>query len=206
MSSALLPKIARGTVSRSSIVSAARSNPSEVSRRGRAKVRKRIFPMDWTGTSSRANNRLALFLLIAGNTLGAVMAQGEASVVALTPPEMKWTKQGVFAAPGMEQVNLIGDPAKPGPYTLRLKFPKGLRIAPHSHPDSREVTILSGVFATGYGETFDNAKLKVLPAGSFYTEPANVPHYIEIEEDTVLQVSGIGPSGRKFILPPELPN
>jgi quercetin dioxygenase-like cupin family protein len=162
--------------------------------------------MDWNEISSRANCRLALFLLIAGNTLGAVMAQGEASVVALTPPEMKWTKQGVFAAPGMEQVNLIGDPAKPGPYTLRLKFPKGLRIAPHSHPDSREVTILSGVFATGYGETFDNSKLKVLPAGSFYTEPANVAHYIEIEEDTVLQVSGIGPSGRKFILPPEIPN
>jgi hypothetical protein len=33
-----------------------------------------------------------------------------------------------------------------------------------------------------------------------------VPHYIEIEEDTVLQVSGMGPSGRKFIIPPEIPN
>jgi hypothetical protein len=46
------------------------------------------------------------------------------------------------------------------------------------------VTVLSGVFATGYGETFDNAKLKILPAGSFYTEPANVPHFIEIGEST----------------------
>ena len=87
------------------------------------------------------------------------------------------------------------------PYTLRLKFPKGFRIAPHTHPDSREVTILSGTFATGYGETFDVAKLKILPAGSFYTEPANVPHYIEIEEDTVLQVRGMGPSGRRFVDP-----
>jgi quercetin dioxygenase-like cupin family protein len=84
---------------------------------------------------------------------------------------------------------------------LRLKFPKGFRIAPHTHPDSREVTILSGVYATGYGETFDDTKLKILPAGSFYTEPANVPHFIEIKEETVLQVSGTGPSGRKFILP-----
>jgi quercetin dioxygenase-like cupin family protein len=88
---------------------------------------------------------------------------------------------------------------------LRLKFPKGFKVAPHTHPDSREVTILSGVFATGYGETFDNARLKTLPAGSFYTEPANVPHYIEIEEDTILQVSGMGPSGRKFINLPETP-
>jgi hypothetical protein len=45
----------------------------------------------------------------------------------------------------------------------------------------------------------DAAKLKVLPAGSFYTEPANLLHFIEIREETVLQVSGIGPSGRHFI-------
>jgi len=91
----------------------------------------------------------------------------------------------------------VGDPNLPGPYTLRLKFPKGLKIAPHSHPDSREVTILSGLYATGYGEKFDPAKLKMLPAGSYYTEPANVPHYIEIEEDTVLQISGMGQSRRQ---------
>jgi quercetin dioxygenase-like cupin family protein len=163
--------------------------------------------MDWHWTLSNTNYRSALLLLVAGNALCVAVAQtGGASVVALTPPEMKWTKQGALAAPGLEQFNLVGDPTKPGPYTLRLKFPKGYRIAPHTHPDSREVTIISGVFATGYGETFDNAKLKILPAGSFYTEPANVPHYIEIEEDTVLQVSGMGPSGRKFIIPPEIPN
>ena len=162
--------------------------------------------MDWNWTLSNTNYRSALLLLVAGNALCVAMAQtGGASVVALTPPEMKWTKQGALAAPGLEQFNLVGDPIKPGPYTLRLKFPKGYRIAPHTHPDSREVTIISGVFATGYGETFDNAKLKILPAGSFYTEPANVPHYIEIEEDTILQVSGMGPSGRKFINLPETP-
>lgn len=163
--------------------------------------------MDRNGTLSRVNYRWALLLLVAAQALGAVIARaGDASVVALTPPEMKWTTQGALAAPGLQQLNLVGDPTKPGPYTSRLKFPKGFRIAPHTHPDSREVTIISGVYATGYGETFDNSKLKVLPAGSFYTEPANLPHYIEIEEDTVLQVSGMGPSGRKFIVPPQLPN
>jgi len=167
--------------------------------------------MDWNATL-----RLTLLWVVAGLMLGLSVAAGlvlgramahtgASSVVTLTPAEMKWTSQGALAAPGLEQVNLIGDPAKPGPYTLRLKFPKGFRIAPHTHPDSREVTILSGVFATGYGKSFDNTKLKSLPVGSFYTEPANVPYYIEIEEDTVLQVSGTGPSGRKFIIPPEIP-
>jgi quercetin dioxygenase-like cupin family protein len=130
-----------------------------------------------------------------------VRAQTKREVPALTPSEMSWMSQGPLAAPGMEQVNLVGNPLRPGPYTLRLRFPKGFKIAPHTHPDAREVTIISGVYATGYGETFDSAKLKILPAGSFYTEPANVPHFIEIEEDTVLQVSGTGPSGRKFVNP-----
>jgi quercetin dioxygenase-like cupin family protein len=157
--------------------------------------------MDWNVTLGRT-----LLTLAAGLMLGGAMAQtGAMSAVALTPADMKWTSQGALATPGLEQLNLIGDPAKPGPYTLRLKFPKGFKIAPHTHPDSREVTVLSGVFATGYGETFDGTKLKILPAGSFYTEPANVPHYIEIEEDTVLQVSGTGPSGRNFVKPADNP-
>ena len=146
------------------------------------------------------------FLVMAAVLGGTAVAQTAApGPVALTPSEMKWQSQGGLAAPGMEQLNLVGDPAKPGPYTLRLKFPKGFRIAPHTHPDSREVTILSGTWRTGYGEKFDAAALKALPAGSFFTEPANVPHFIEIKEDVVLQVSGTGPSGRKFVNPEDSP-
>ncbi len=119
--------------------------------------------------------------------------------MALTPDEMQWSTQGGLALPGMEQVNLIGNPTKAGPYTIRLKFPAGFKLPPHFHPDAREVTVLSGVWYTAYGETFDSAKLKALPAGSFYTEPANEPHYVEVREPTVIQVSGTGPSGRKDI-------
>jgi quercetin dioxygenase-like cupin family protein len=153
-------------------------------------------------TSEAGNGLRAVAFVCALAVASAAVAQDpESGVVALTPDQVKWSKQGGYALPGMEQANLLGDSSKPGPYTMRLKFPKGLKIPPHTHPDSREVTIISGVFATGYGETFDASKLKVLPAGSFYTEPANAPHYIEIKEDVVLQVSGNGPSGRKFINP-----
>src|SRR5882724_6790277 len=163
--------------------------------------------MAWIGRLVKAKHILGFVSAAAGVALDvlAVAQTAAPGVVAVTPAEMKWASQGALAAPGLEQVNLIGDPAKPGPYTLRLKFPKGFRIAPHTHPDSREVTILSGTFATGYGEKFDAARLKILPAGSFYTEPANVPHYIEIEDEVVLQVSGTGPSGRKFVDRPDGP-
>lgn len=125
--------------------------------------------------------------------------------MALTPSEMKWASAGRQALPGMEQVTLVGDPSKPGPYTLRLKFPNGYKVAPHTHPDAREITILSGTWCIGYGEKFDSAALKELPAGSFYMEPANVPHFLETRGNVLIQVSGMGPSGRKFINPADAP-
>jgi hypothetical protein len=128
-------------------------------------------------------------------------AQAKPEPIAMTPPEMKWGAQSGLALAGMEQVNLVGDPSKPGPYTLRLKFPAGYKLAPHSHPDSREVTVLSGTWYTGYGEAFDAAALKALPAGSFYTEPANLSHFVEVREPVTIQVSGTGPSGRVFVKP-----
>jgi len=124
--------------------------------------------------------------------------------VALTPEEIQFSTAGL-ALPGMGQANLVGDPAKPGPYTIRLRFPNGYKLAPHSHPDAREVTILSGTWLTGYGDTFDAAALKVLPAGSFYTEPANLPHFLETRGAVVIQVSGTGPSTRVFVNPADNP-
>jgi uncharacterized RmlC-like cupin family protein len=145
--------------------------------------------------------RLALLLCCLGlaASVHGLHAQPKPEAIAITPPEMKWGAQGSLAMAGMEQVNLVGNPSKPGPYTLRLKFPAGYKLAPHMHPDSREVTILSGTWYTGYGERFDEAALKALPAGSFYTEPANVAHFVEVREPVVIQVSGTGPSGRRFV-------
>jgi uncharacterized RmlC-like cupin family protein len=128
-------------------------------------------------------------------------AQTKPEAKATTPAEMKWGSQGGLAMAGMEQANLVGSPSEAGPYTLRLKFPAGYKLAPHVHPDSREVTILSGTWYTGYGAKFDETALKALPAGSFYTEPANVPHFVEVREPVTIQVSGTGPSGRNFVNP-----
>jgi quercetin dioxygenase-like cupin family protein len=132
-------------------------------------------------------------------------AQAEPHAVSTTPSEMRWSAQGGLAMAGMEQANLVGNPSKHGPYTLRLKFPAGYKLAPHTHPDDREVTILSGTWYIGYGQQFDEAALKALPAGSFYTEPANVAHFIAIKEPVIIQVRGTGPSGRTFVSPADNP-
>jgi hypothetical protein len=146
-------------------------------------------------------------LVMVGCSLGAativpgLSAETGSDPMALTPSEIRWQAQGALALAGMEQANLIGNPSAPGPYTIRLKFPAGYKLAPHTHPDHREVTILSGTWYTGYGEKFDQATLKALPAGSFYTEPANVSHFVEVREPVTIQVRGMGPSSRKFVDP-----
>jgi len=159
-------------------------------------------------TSAIPIRRLALALLcclVLPATVRGLDAQAKPEPMAITPSEMKWQSQGGLALAGIEQANLVGDPSKPGPYTIRLKFPAGYKLAPHTHPDYREVTILSGTWYTGYGDKFDAAALKALPAGSFYTEPANLPHFVEVREPVMIQVSGTGPSGRAFVHPADNP-
>ena len=106
---------------------------------------------------------------------------------------------GSLAKKGLEQANLIGNPIKTGKYIVRLKAQKGYTMLPHSHTDTREITILKGTWCTGYGNTFDKTKLICLKTGDMYTEPANVNHYVYADEETIIQVHGMGPSGRTFV-------
>ena len=73
---------------------------------------------------------------------------------------------------------LFGDPTKPGVYVVRVKVPAGVKLMPHWHPDEvRTVVVLSGTFLHGYGEQWDEAKLKVHPPGTFFSEPFKAPHF-----------------------------
>ena len=68
---------------------------------------------------------------------------------------------------GAEAAVLYGDPAKEGMFALRIKAPKGYRIAPHTHPKPEVITVISGKFSLGLGQTGDRAGVETLPAGSF---------------------------------------
>lgn len=65
--------------------------------------------MVWSRISVKANRGLGITLTLAGVGLYALAAaQTAQGVLALTPAEMKWASQGGLAAPGMEQLNLLG--------------------------------------------------------------------------------------------------
>jgi quercetin dioxygenase-like cupin family protein len=107
--------------------------------------------------------------------------------------------------PGSLQIaTLFGDPAKVGVFVQRYKFPAGLKLMPHSHPDQpRTVAVLSGTLYYAFGEEWDEAKLRPLPAGAFFTEPPNAAHFAWAKDgEVVLQLTSIGPTGSVFVKSP----
>ena len=97
---------------------------------------------------------------------------------------------------------LKGDPDQPGLYTIMLRVPPHTRIAAHSHRDDRVATVISGTWHIGYGDRFDESKLKALPPGSFYTEPPGQTHFAETGDEAVeVQITGYGPSSTVYVDP-----
>lgn len=140
----------------------------------------------------------------------ALMAQGGEQRV--TPNEVKWPPAaaggvGTSGVSGTQTVVLKGDPTKPGLYTLLLRVGPNTKIEAHTHPDDRVATVISGTWYFGYGRQFDEAALKALPPGSFYTEPPNANHFAMTRGETVvIQITGTGPSGTAYVNPENDPS
>lgn len=136
----------------------------------------------------------------------ALTAQG-AGEQRITPSEVKWPAPtaggvGTSGVSGTQTVVLKGDPTKPGLYTLLLRVGPNTKIDAHAHPDDRVATVISGTWYFGYGKQFDEAALKALPAGSFYTEPPNANHFAMTRGEAVtIQITGTGPSGTAYVDP-----
>jgi len=122
----------------------------------------------------------------------------------VTPDEIARLAQsgagpGTSGMAGIRTTVLSGDPAKPGLYTIRLSVPGNMRIEAHVHRDERSAVVVSGHWSIGYGAQFDASALKVLPPGSFYTEPAGMPHFARTgAEPVVVYISGYGPTDTRF--------
>jgi quercetin dioxygenase-like cupin family protein len=70
--------------------------------------------------------------------------------------------------PGAQIAVLSGDPTKPIPYAVRLKFPANYSIAAHSHPTDEDVVVVSGALTLGMGNELvkEAAANKTLSAGA----------------------------------------
>jgi quercetin dioxygenase-like cupin family protein len=108
--------------------------------------------------------------------------------------------------PGAKLVVVVGDPTKPGPYVVRVTVPNGVKMMPHTHPEDRIYTVISGVFYIGLGKVFDPAKLVAYGPGSVVVLPANTPHFHWARSgDYTTQVNGYGPLGLSYVDPKDDP-
>jgi quercetin dioxygenase-like cupin family protein len=129
---------------------------------------------------------------------------------AVTLPDgsaIQWQPGPANLPKGTQIAALAGDPAKPGPFVLRIKFPANTVIAPHTHSKDETLTILSGSIHHQHGRTVDKSKGEPLRAGGFVYLPKAMPHALwTTDEAVVLQVNGSGPFGVDYLNPADDPS
>jgi quercetin dioxygenase-like cupin family protein len=135
---------------------------------------------------------LVLVALVATSAIARAAEIDRSAVDFKTPEEIKWVRN---AAGTNEQAVLFGDPSKPGPYVVRIKWLPGNMSRPHFHPNDRFFVVLSGTWWMGTGTTFDPTATVPAPAGSYVIHYAGKVHYDGAkDEETIIQVWGMGPA------------
>ena len=125
-------------------------------------------------------------------------------------PALAWGPAPAVFAPGAKMAVLQGDPSKSALYTVRLDMPDGYRIAPHWHPIDELVTVISGTFVVGLGDSVNTAREMTLAAGAYVIATANMHHYAIARGHTIVQVHGMGPFALTYVnlkdAPPTAPH
>ncbi len=123
----------------------------------------------------------------------------------MTPAEVAANQTGSdqIGSSGLAGVStkvLFGDPSSSGFYTIVLFVPAHTTIPAHAHRDDRMATVVSGTWQFGYGDRFDEGALKMLPAGSVYSEPGQMNHFARTGAEAVLvEISGFGPTDTQYV-------
>lgn len=141
--------------------------------------------------------------LLTGPWILAQDATADSGVHAMIrPADLVWKSGPPSLPPGAKVAILEGDPAQPGPFTLRLQLPPQYKVWPHWHPVIEHVTVISGVFHMGKGPVFDATKGMALPAGSMAIMAVGTRHFAFTGgEGAVIQLHGVGPWGITYVDP-----
>ncbi|HEV2716084.1 MAG TPA: cupin domain-containing protein [Terriglobales bacterium] len=124
---------------------------------------------------------------------------GESAFKAILPEEIDWKPFPTFP-PSARLAIVVGQPLQEGPYTIRVKVPRGVTLMPHRHPEDRVYTVISGTFYIGLGDQFDADKLQAYPPGAVIVLPGNTSHFHWAKSgEYITQVTAIGPLGLEYV-------
>ena len=120
---------------------------------------------------------------------------------AVRPEDIDWRPFPAFP-PEVRLAVVVGRPAEPGPYTIRVKVPEGVKLMPHRHPEDRVYTVIEGTFTIGIGDRFDAGALTSYPPGSVIVLPGGTPHFHQAPAGGYIsQVTALGPLGLDYVDP-----
>lgn len=148
-------------------------------------------------------------------TLAAVAAGGQGAAARDAGPmilvpggaAVPWQAGPPELPKGSQIAVLAGDPGKPGPFVLRVKFPPDTVVAPHRHATAENLTVLSGDIYHGMGEKLDKTRGERLEPGGFVFLPGMMPHSVWTSGvGSVVQVTGTGPFGLLYVNPEDDPS
>jgi quercetin dioxygenase-like cupin family protein len=122
----------------------------------------------------------------------------------VTPSELQW-KDAAGLPPGAKIVVIEGPMNEAVPFTVRIKFPAGSKVPAHWHPGIEHVTVISGVLNMGVGDKLDESKTTPLQVGSISIMQPKTTHFATTNEETTVQIHGIGPWQIIYVNPADDP-
>jgi quercetin dioxygenase-like cupin family protein len=162
--------------------------------------------MEGNGMNRTIISTAAVFGLVWAATSSADHDQkGSMRATIHRPDGLTWKDGPPSLPPGAKFAVLEGDPTKPGPFVMRVMVPDGYRIPPHTHPKPERLTVISGTFYIGMGDTFDPTQGQEMPAGAYGTWPPGMKHFVWVKGETVVQLHGDGPWAINYVNPADDP-
>jgi len=148
---------------------------------------------------------VALPLTLALAYLGASTSSAQMSMHTMVMPgDLTWTD--VPSLPAGAKLAVIEGPLNEAvPFTFRLKFPAHYQIPAHWHPAIEHVTVISGTFHMGAGDKLDRSMTKRLSAGSVAIMQPKTNHFAWTDQETIVQVHGVGPWAITYVNPADDP-
>ncbi len=119
--------------------------------------------------------------------------------------DIDWEPFAAFP-PSARLAVVVGHPAEPAPYVVRVRLPSGVKLMPHWHHEDRVYTVISGVFYIGLGEQFEEEKLQAYPPGAVVVLPGGTRHFHRAKSgEYVTQVTAVGPISLEYVDPSDDP-
>ncbi len=137
--------------------------------------------------------QVLIMAVISAMTPDAHSAEIDQTILSyLLPDNVPWKPN---AAGTNETHVLYGDPDKPGPYAVLLKWKAGYMSRPHYHPNDRHIVVLRGTWWVGAGPKYDPASTVPMPQGTYVLHYGKGIHYDGAKDgDTIIMLHGVGPA------------